>query len=312
MRFALGAASRLRRVRGRRRRANRQPADHGGADRVPFRGGLLDRCGSTRPLLGVSRRPPDEVIARRDLPPRPGSGAGDRPRRRWWLRRQVAHLPGGAGPRVVRPRRGPASALDRDADGEHPGDAPRQGSAINAPSSAERATGGSLAYQLDVVQDAGAFPLIGASLPALTQRMATGVYEIDNVGFTGVSVVTNAVSTTAYRGAGRPEAAVAIERMVDRFAAEIGIDPAEVRRRNYVPRFTAAVHHGHRDGVRRRGLPRVIAPRPRCCRLRRAARRAGRPSERPRPCRPRRRTRHLCRGHRRGADAGGSLRGAHR
>ncbi len=94
------------------------------------------------------------------------------------------------------------------------------------------------AYQLDVVQDAGAFPLIGAYLPAMTQRMTTGVYEIDNVGFTGVSVVTNAVSTTAYRGAGRPEAAVAIERMVDRFAAEIGMDPAEVRRRNYVPRFT--------------------------------------------------------------------------
>ena len=94
------------------------------------------------------------------------------------------------------------------------------------------------AYQLDVLQDAGAFPLIGAYLPAMTQRMTTGVYEIENVGFTGVSVVTNAVSTTAYRGAGRPEAAVAIERMVDRFAAEIGMDPAEVRRRNYVPRFT--------------------------------------------------------------------------
>ena len=94
------------------------------------------------------------------------------------------------------------------------------------------------AYQLDVVQDAGAFPLIGAFLPAMTQRMTTGVYDLDNVGFTGVSLVTNTVSTTAYHGAGRPEAAVAIERMVDRFAAEIAIDPAEVRRRNYVPRFT--------------------------------------------------------------------------
>jgi aerobic carbon-monoxide dehydrogenase large subunit len=94
------------------------------------------------------------------------------------------------------------------------------------------------AYQLDVVQDAGAFPLVGAFLPAMTQRMTTGVYDLDNVGFTGVSVVTNAVSTTAYRGAGRPEAAVAIERMVDRFAAEIGMDSTEVRRRNYVPRFT--------------------------------------------------------------------------
>ena len=94
------------------------------------------------------------------------------------------------------------------------------------------------AYQLDVVQDAGAYPLVGAVLPGMTQRMATGVYDISNVGFTGVSVVTNAVSTTAYRGAGRPEAAVAIERMVDRFAAEIGMDPADVRRRNYVARFT--------------------------------------------------------------------------
>jgi aerobic carbon-monoxide dehydrogenase large subunit len=94
------------------------------------------------------------------------------------------------------------------------------------------------AYQLDVVQDAGAFPLIGAFLPAMTQRMTTGVYDLDNVGFTGVSLVTNTVSTTAYRGAGRPEAAVAIERMVDRFAAEIEMDPADVRRRNYVPRFT--------------------------------------------------------------------------
>jgi aerobic carbon-monoxide dehydrogenase large subunit len=94
------------------------------------------------------------------------------------------------------------------------------------------------AYQLDVVQDVGAFPLIGAFLPAMTQRMTTGVYHLDNVGFTGVSVVTNAVSTTAYRGAGRPEAAVAIERMVDRFAAEIEMDSTEVRRRNYVPRFT--------------------------------------------------------------------------
>jgi carbon-monoxide dehydrogenase large subunit len=94
------------------------------------------------------------------------------------------------------------------------------------------------AYQLDVVQDAGAYPLIGAVLPMMTMRMATGVYDLANVGFSGASVVTNAVSTTAFRGAGRPEAAVAIERMVDRYAAEIGMDAAEVRRRNFVSRFT--------------------------------------------------------------------------
>ncbi len=93
------------------------------------------------------------------------------------------------------------------------------------------------AYQLDVVQDVGAFPAMGALLPAMTQRMTTGVYALDNVGFTGVSAVTNTASTTAFRGAGRPEAAVAIERMIDRFAAEIGMDPAEVRRRNLVARF---------------------------------------------------------------------------
>ena len=52
--------------------------------------------------------------------------------------------------------------------------------------------------------------------------------------------MTNAPSVTAYRGAGRPEAAVAIERMVDRFAAEIEMDPAEVRRRNMIPTFLEA------------------------------------------------------------------------
>jgi carbon-monoxide dehydrogenase large subunit len=94
------------------------------------------------------------------------------------------------------------------------------------------------AYQLDVFQDAGAYPIIGAVLAGMTQRMLTGTYEIRNVGFNATTVVTNKVSTTAYRGAGRPEAAVAIERMIDRFADEIGMDPAEVRFKNLVPRFT--------------------------------------------------------------------------
>jgi carbon-monoxide dehydrogenase large subunit len=94
------------------------------------------------------------------------------------------------------------------------------------------------AYQLDVVQDAGAYPVLGARLPRMTMLMTTGAYDLANAGFSGVSVVTNTTSTTAYRGAGRPEAAVAIERMVDRFAVEVGLDPAEVRRRNLVARFT--------------------------------------------------------------------------
>ncbi|MDP9464606.1 MAG: molybdopterin-dependent oxidoreductase, partial [Actinomycetota bacterium] len=55
--------------------------------------------------------------------------------------------------------------------------------------------------------------------------------------FNAVSVATNKISVTAYRGAGRPEAALAIERAIDYYAAEIGIDPAEMRRRNFIPKF---------------------------------------------------------------------------
>jgi carbon-monoxide dehydrogenase large subunit len=101
------------------------------------------------------------------------------------------------------------------------------------------------AYQLTVLQDAGAYPMMGAILPRLTMRMLTGVYEIDNVGFSSESVATNTASVTSYRGAGRPEATAAIERSIDFFAAEIGLDPAEVRRRNVVPRFL----DGYRTGI---------------------------------------------------------------
>jgi carbon-monoxide dehydrogenase large subunit len=100
------------------------------------------------------------------------------------------------------------------------------------------------AYQLDVFQDAGAYPMTGSVLHGMTMRMLCGCYDIANVGFTGTSWVTNMPSITAYRGAGRPEAAVAIERMVDRFAAEIGMDPVEVRRINLLPAFLEAITTG--------------------------------------------------------------------
>jgi len=87
-------------------------------------------------------------------------------------------------------------------------------------------------YRLHVVQDSGAYPMMGAVLPFMTRMMTTGVYDITNAGFSCESVVTNTTPTVAFRGAGRPEAAAAIERAMDLFAAEIGMDPAEVRRRN--------------------------------------------------------------------------------
>jgi len=93
------------------------------------------------------------------------------------------------------------------------------------------------AYSLEVLQDAGAYPRLGAMLPSLTLLMAPAVYAVPRVHGYARSVVTNTTSTGAYRGAGRPEATAAVERAMDLFAAEIGMDPAEVRRRNLLPRF---------------------------------------------------------------------------
>jgi aerobic carbon-monoxide dehydrogenase large subunit len=91
-----------------------------------------------------------------------------------------------------------------------------------------------LAYRIDVIQDAGAYARIGGLLPFLTCLMASGVYDIPDVQAGFRMAMTNTTPISAYRGAGRPEATAAIERAVDLFAAEIGMDPAEVRRRNFV------------------------------------------------------------------------------
>ena len=92
-----------------------------------------------------------------------------------------------------------------------------------------------LAYRLDVVQDTGAYPRMSGFLPTLTNLMAVGPYDIAHVEVGYRVVVTNTTPIAAYRGAGRPEATAAIERAMDLFAAEIGMDPAEVRRKNLVP-----------------------------------------------------------------------------
>jgi aerobic carbon-monoxide dehydrogenase large subunit len=92
-----------------------------------------------------------------------------------------------------------------------------------------------LAYRLDIVQDTGAYPRMTGFLAFLTSLMAAGPYDIGFVETAARTVVTNTTPISAYRGAGRPEATAAIERAVDLFAAEIGMDPAEVRRKNLVP-----------------------------------------------------------------------------
>jgi len=94
-------------------------------------------------------------------------------------------------------------------------------------------------YRLDVVQDCGASADVAAVLPPfMTRPMASGVYDIANIECRTRSVVTNTTPVVAYRGAGRPEATAAIERAMDLLAAELGRDPADVRRINLIAPFS--------------------------------------------------------------------------
>ncbi len=90
-----------------------------------------------------------------------------------------------------------------------------------------------LAYKLTVVQDLGAFPK-GTFLPATTGSMAVGCYDIPAVELHTSGVYTNTMAVGAYRGAGRPEAAYYIERGMDLLAHKLGMDPAEVRKVNFI------------------------------------------------------------------------------
>jgi aerobic carbon-monoxide dehydrogenase large subunit len=87
---------------------------------------------------------------------------------------------------------------------------------------------------VSLLADMGAYPR-SAYLPPITQEMLCGVYDIPRVRCRGASVVTNATPVAAYRGAGRPEASALIERAVDMLAVDLGMDPAELRRRNLIP-----------------------------------------------------------------------------
>ena len=91
------------------------------------------------------------------------------------------------------------------------------------------------ALRLNIVADAGAYPSIGAFLPNLTAMMACGVYVIPKVEIDVKAVVTNTTPIGPVRGAGRPEATQMLERAIDLLAAELSLDPAEVRRRNFIP-----------------------------------------------------------------------------
>ncbi len=78
--------------------------------------------------------------------------------------------------------------------------------------------------------------LLTPLVPGLSTLMMTGCYKIGAASFTEEMVFTNKMATDAYRGAGRPEATYMIERVMDMVASEFGLDPAEVRRKNFIPK----------------------------------------------------------------------------
>jgi carbon-monoxide dehydrogenase large subunit len=86
-----------------------------------------------------------------------------------------------------------------------------------------------------MVGDSGAYAGFGGMLPGMMTRiMASGCYRIPKIAFDVAVAITNTTSMGAYRGAGRPEAAAFVERIMDMAADELGVDPAELRRRNFV------------------------------------------------------------------------------
>lgn len=87
---------------------------------------------------------------------------------------------------------------------------------------------------VEVVADAGAYPMVGAVIPNATALMAPGPYRFDAVRAVGRSAATTTTPVGAFRGAGRPEATALLERLVDKAAAVLGIDPVELRLRNLV------------------------------------------------------------------------------
>ena len=85
-----------------------------------------------------------------------------------------------------------------------------------------------------LVGDAGAYPTIGAFLCGGTRRMSNATYDFGAIDFDVAVAVTNTTPVGAYRGAGRPEATALVERIVDQAATELGIDPIELRLRNFI------------------------------------------------------------------------------
>ena len=92
-----------------------------------------------------------------------------------------------------------------------------------------------LGLKLRLIADIGAYNmLLTAAIPTLTMMMANATYNIPAIRTTLTEVFTNKTPTDAYRGAGRPEATYFVERAMDMLARELKMDPAELRRKNFI------------------------------------------------------------------------------
>jgi len=101
------------------------------------------------------------------------------------------------------------------------------------------------------VADVGAYPVEGDGLTANTVNHMPGPYRVPHYRSAGRSVVTNKTQNAAYRGAGRPEAVLVMERLMDMAARRLGLDPADLRRRNLVRPEEMPYRPGltYKDGV---------------------------------------------------------------
>jgi carbon-monoxide dehydrogenase large subunit len=120
-----------------------------------------------------------------------------------------------------------------------------------------------LGIRVDVVADIGAYFLLTTpSAPFNVCRRIIGPYHIPAISIELVGVLTNKTSTGAYRGTGSPEAAFCIERTMDLIAHDLGLDPAEVRRRNFIPPdafpYQAATGLTYDSGDYAQGLERAL------------------------------------------------------
>ena len=90
-------------------------------------------------------------------------------------------------------------------------------------------------FKVELLADLGAYvAIVGGGVPVLGAFMFNAIYKFPAYHFACQTVLTNKTWTDAYRGAGRPEATYGIERMMDELAVEVGMDPLEVREKNWI------------------------------------------------------------------------------